>query len=92
MIARDGDTCATPFCDRPSAWSDGHHLIPREHGGPTTIANGALPCEGHHLQLHEGHWVLERLPDGRYLMRHPQTGRTLGPEPPRPGHNRPPPE
>ena len=46
----------------------------------------------HHLLLHEGHWILERLPDGRYLMRHPETGRTLGPEPPRPGHNRPPPE
>ncbi|MDQ1624806.1 MAG: hypothetical protein QOJ49_304 [Actinomycetota bacterium] len=91
IIARDGDTCPAPFCDRPSTWSDAHHLIPREHGGPTTIANGALPCEGHHLQLHEGHWVLQRLPDGRYLMRHPHTGKTLGPEPPRPGHNRPPP-
>ncbi len=63
----------------------------RPHGGPTTIANGALPCEGHHVQLHEGHWTLQRLPDGRYLLRHPRTGRTLGPEPPRPGHNRPPP-
>ena len=91
MIARDGDRCCAPFCDRPSAWSDGHHLTPVSHGGRTTIANGALPCEGHHLQLHEGHWTLERLPDGRYLMRHPQTGKTLGPEPPRPGHNRPPP-
>ena len=73
MIARDGDTCCAPYCDRPSAWSDGHHLTPVSQGGPTTIANGALPCEGHHLQLHEGHWTLERLPDGRYLMRHPQT-------------------
>jgi hypothetical protein len=90
MIARDGDTCCAPFCDRPAAWSDGHHLTPRAHGGPTTIANGALPCEAHHLQLHEGHWRLQRLPDGRYLMRH-RDGRTLGPEPPRPGHNKPPP-
>ena len=92
MVARDGDTCPAPYCDRPSAWSDGHHLVPRSQGGPTTIANGALPCEGHHVQLHEGHWTLERLPDGRYLMRHPDTGKTLGPEPPRPGHNRPPPD
>ncbi len=91
MIARDGDTCIAPFCDRPAAWSDGHHLTPVSAGGPTTIANGALPCEGHHVQLHEGHWTLHRLPDGRYLLRHPRTGRTLGPEPPRPGHNRPPP-
>jgi hypothetical protein len=91
MIARDGDTCPAPFCDRPSAWSDGHHLVAVQDGGKTTVANGALPCEGHHLLLHEGHWILERLPDGRYLMRHPATGRTLGPEPPRPGHNKPPP-
>ena len=91
MIARDGDTCPAPWCDRPSVWSDGHHLIPVSQGGKTTIANGALPCEGHHVQLHEGHWRLERLPDGRHLLRH-RDGRTLGPEPPRPGHNRPPPE
>jgi hypothetical protein len=90
MIARDGDRCPAPYCDRPSTWSDGHHLIPVSHGGKTTVANGALPCEGHHLQLHEGHWTLHRLPDGRYLMRH-RDGRTLGPEPPGTGHNRPPP-
>ena len=90
MIARDGDTCAGPFCDRPAAWSDAHHLTPVTQGGTTTIANGALTCEGHHLWLHEGHWILQRLPDGRYLMHHPQTGKTLGPEPPRPGHNKPP--
>jgi hypothetical protein len=91
IVARDGDRCCAPFCDRPSAWSDGHHLTPVSQGGKTTIANGALPCEGHHVQLHEGHWGLERLRDGRYLLRH-RDGRTLGPEPPRPGHNRPPPE
>ena len=91
MIGRDGHSCPAPYCDRPSAWSDGPHLTPRSQGGPTTVANGALPCEGHHVMLHEGHWTLERLPDGRYRMWHPD-GRTLGPEPPRPGHNRPPPE
>src|SRR5688572_5156977 len=26
MIARDGDRCAVPYCDRPVAWSDAHHL------------------------------------------------------------------
>jgi hypothetical protein len=91
IIARDGDTCPAPYCDRPATWSDGHHLLPVSHGGTTTISNGALPCEGHHIQLHEGHWTLHRLPDGRHLMQHPD-GRTLGPEPPPPGHNRPPPE
>ncbi len=92
MIARDGDTCCAPFCDRPVAWSDGHHLVPVASGGPTTVANGALPCEAHHLMLHEGHWQLQRLPVGRYRLVHPATGKTLGPEPPRAGHSRPPPQ
>ena len=82
---------AGPGATGPSAWSDAHHLIPVEHGGPTTVANGALPCEAHHIQLHEGRWQLHRLPDGRYLAHHPATGRTIGPEPHPPGHNRPPP-
>ena len=91
MIARDGDQCPWPWCRRPIAWSDGHHLVHWQDGGPTTVANGALPCEGHHLQLHEGHWTLERLRDGRYLARD-RRGRVIGPEPHRrPRGMRPPP-
>ena len=89
MIARDGDRCPIPYCDRPISWADGHHLIPVGSNGPTTVANGAIPCDGHHTLLHEGHWQLHRLPDGRYLMHHPGTGRTIGPEEHPPGHNRP---
>jgi hypothetical protein len=91
IIARDGDRCPAPYCDRPISWADGHHLIPVSRNGPTTVANGAIPCDGHHTLLHEGHWQLHRLPDGRYLMHHPTTGRTIGPEEHPPGHNRPPP-
>ena len=91
IIARDGDRCPVPYCDRPITWSDGHHQTSWAHGGATTVENGVLPCEGHHMLIHEGHWQLHRLPDGRYLMRHPD-GRTLGPEPHPPGHNRPTPE
>jgi hypothetical protein len=90
MIARDGDRCPWPWCDRPAAWSDAHHLQHWSAGGPTTVANGALPCPGHHTMLHEGGWTARRLPDGRYLMRH-RDGRTIGPEHHPPGHNRPPP-
>jgi hypothetical protein len=90
MVARDGDRCVWPWCDRPVAWSDGHHLVPVAAGGPTTVANGALPCEGHHVMCHEGGWRLERLADGRYRAIH-RDGRTLGPEPHPPGHSRPPP-
>ena len=90
MIARDGDRCAVPFCDRPIAWADAHHLLDWALGGPTRISNGALPCAGHHPMCHEGGWSLIRLPDGRYLFRH-RDGKTIGPEPYPPGHNRPPP-
>ena len=91
MIARDGDRCAVPYCDRPVLWSDGHHLRAWTNGGPTVIDNGALPCAAHHTMLHEGHWTLQRGDDGRYLMTHPD-GRTIGPEPHPPGHSRPPPQ
>jgi hypothetical protein len=89
MIARDGDRCPWPWCDRPATWSDGHHLVWATRAGPTTVANGALPCPGHHTMCHEGGWTLHRLPDGRYTATH-RDGRTLGPEPHPPGRNRPP--
>jgi hypothetical protein len=91
MIGRDGDRCFTPWCDRPITWADAHHLVPVSQNGPTTVENGAIPCDGHHTMLHEGHWQAIRLPDGRYHLHHPTTGRTIGPEDHPPGHNRPPP-
>ena len=90
MIARDGDRCAVPFCDRPISWADGHHLKDWALGGLTVSENGALPCAAHHTMLHEGGWTLIRQPDGQYVIRH-RSGRTIGPEPYPPGHNRPPP-
>ena len=91
LIARDGDRCAVPYCDRPVIWSDAHHLRAWTNGGPTVVDNGALPCAAHHTMLHEGHSTLRRGDDGRYLMSHPD-GRTIGPEPHPPGHSRPPPQ
>jgi hypothetical protein len=90
MIARDGDRCAVPFCDRPISWADAHHLKDWALGGATVSENGALPCAAHHTLLHEGGWTLTRQPDGGYIIRH-RTGKTIGPEPHPPGHNRPPP-
>jgi hypothetical protein len=90
MIARDGDRCAVPYCDRPITWADAHHLHDWALGGLTTIDNGALPCAGHHTLLHEGRWTLHRQPDGRYILQD-RNGKTIGPEPHPPGHSRPPP-
>jgi hypothetical protein len=91
MIARDGDRCVVPHCDRPVLWSDAHHLRAWAGGGSTAIDNGALPCGAHHTMLHEGHWTLHRDADGRYTMTHPD-GRVIGPEPHPRGHCRPPPQ
>jgi len=90
MIARDGDRCAVPFCDRPISWADAHHLKDWALGGLTVSENGALPYAAHHTLLHEGGWTLTRQPDGGYIIRH-RSGKTIGPEPHPPGHNRPPP-
>jgi len=89
MIARDGDRCAVPHCERPVAWSDAHHLRSWADGGSTAIDNGALPCAAHHTMLHEGHWTLHRGADGRYTMTHPD-GSVIGPEPHPRGRCRPP--
>jgi hypothetical protein len=48
IMARDGDRCAAPYCDRPAIWSDAHHVVPWAQRGKTDIDNGALPCAAHH--------------------------------------------
>ena len=55
LHARDRG-CRWPGCDAPSPWTDGHHLTPWQHGGPTDITNLILLCRYHHGLVHEGHW------------------------------------
>ena len=38
VTARDRG-CAHPGCDRPPSWSEVHHIVEWEHGGPTAIDN-----------------------------------------------------
>ena len=54
---RDGG-CRFPGCDRPPAWTDGHHLVHWADGGPTELANLVLLCRRHHRKAHEGGWSL----------------------------------
>jgi hypothetical protein len=56
--------CRFPGCDRPVAWTDGHHLWHWIDGGPTAYWNVWLVCRRHHRLVHEGGWRLERTPDG----------------------------
>lgn len=55
LIARD-QGCVHPWCDRPPAWTDGHHLWHWADGGPTELSNGVLLCHPHHVLAHQGQW------------------------------------
>ncbi len=51
VIARDR-CCRFPGCDRPSRWSDIHHIKEREHGGCHQLNNLVLLCRFHHRHVH----------------------------------------
>ncbi len=63
LIARDKH-CRFPGCDRPAAWTDGHHLNHWADGGPTLPFNLALVCGRHHYAIHELGYRLEWSADG----------------------------
>jgi hypothetical protein len=68
--------CAHPDCDRPPSWTEAHHALEWDNGGPTDLANGVLLCRFHHLLVHNKGWNI-RPPDqpaGTWLM-HPPPGR-----------------
>src|ERR1039457_3127157 len=45
--------CRFPKCDRPPAWTDGHHIIHWADGGPTELENLVSLCRPHHRAVHE---------------------------------------
>ncbi len=51
-LATRDRTCVEPGCDIPAQWCDGHHILPWEHDGPTTLDNLELRCRTHHLAAH----------------------------------------
>jgi hypothetical protein len=48
--------CRFPGCDRPPAWTDGHHIIHWADGGPTELENLISLCRPHHRAVHEQGW------------------------------------
>jgi HNH endonuclease len=48
--------CRFPGCDRPPAWTDGHHIIHWADGGPTALDNLVSLCRRHHRSVHEEGW------------------------------------
>jgi hypothetical protein len=55
MSLRDG-ACRFHDCNRPTAYTDAHHILSWLDGGPTDLRNGCLLCRFHHRLVHEGGW------------------------------------
>jgi hypothetical protein len=60
--ARDNG-CVFPGCERPSEWTDAHHVIPWSQEHRTDIAGLASLCRFHHWLVHEGGWTMSRSDD-----------------------------
>ena len=71
LTLRD-QTCRTPFCDAPIRHAD--HVIPAEHGGPTTITNGQGLCETCNYTKTSDGWTQQ--PDGDTIETTTPTGHT----------------
>lgn len=54
VLVRDR-TCQHPSCDIPAEDCEIDHIVPHEHGGPTTQANGWCLCQHHHRWRHRQH-------------------------------------
>jgi hypothetical protein len=62
--------CRFPGCDRPPAWTDGHHIIHWSDGGPTELANLVSLCRRHHRRVHEQGWRIH-IADGVAVVEAP---------------------
>ena len=69
ITIRDGG-CVFPGCDRKPAWSDIHHCRHWDHGGHTSVNNGALLCRRHHTFIHKQRWSVT-IDHGRPCVRRP---------------------
>jgi hypothetical protein len=70
LVIRD-EHCRFPGCDRPSNWSEGHHVRWVTHGGTTDLANLVLVCSRHHHRLHQPGWEAKLLPDATFEVTDP---------------------
>ena len=52
VIVRD-QTCTEEGCDVPADQCDIHHIVPWQHGGPTTLDNLKAQCPRHHTLTHQ---------------------------------------
>ena len=69
LVARD-QGCRFPGCDRPPAWTDGHHILHWVDGGPTELDNLVSLCRPHHRRVHEQGWRIH-IADGIAVVEPP---------------------
>ena len=62
--------CRFPGCDRPPAWTDGHHITHWADGGPTELENLVSLCRPHHRAVHEQGWRIH-IADGIAVVEPP---------------------
>lgn len=79
--ARD-QGCRFPGCHAPFRWCDLHHVIPREHKGPTLVENLVALCRRHHTAVTQSTWSLTMDPSGAVTVRRGR--RTASSRPPLP--------
>ncbi|GIJ44278.1 HNH endonuclease [Virgisporangium aliadipatigenens] len=63
VILGDGG-CAFPGCSRPARWTQAHHIVHWQDGGPTSLANSVLLCGYHHRLIHRRTWHVRIAADG----------------------------
>jgi hypothetical protein len=70
LVARDKG-CRFEGCDRPPAWTDGHHIKHWANGGTNELGNLVLLCRRHHYRFHEEGWRLWWGDDGELVASPP---------------------
>jgi hypothetical protein len=58
VVARD-DGCRFPGCNRPSGWTDAHHVVHWTKDGITATDNLILLCDHHHAVVHQPGWEVK---------------------------------
>src|SRR6202049_2080190 len=70
LVARDKG-CRFEGCDRPPAWTDGHHIKHLADGGSDELANLVLLCRRHHYRFHKEGWCFGGGDDGELFATPP---------------------
>src|SRR5579862_4325372 len=73
LVALRDQTCQFPGgCDQPAASCEPHHVVHRQDGGHTSLADLKLYCHWHHhVVLHQMGWQLTVHPDGTSEVKSP---------------------